>query len=83
MGADMPVTLRPKGLKQSDHDSRVTKPTLEFRGESYVHGMMDGEALIKARSQKDDDDGIAADRSWLDQLGAGPWPFDIEMVVLE
>ena len=53
----------------------------EFRGESYVHGVMDGEDLVNARGRRDQEKS-PQDNMWLDELGVGPWPFDVEDVDL-
>lgn len=74
MGADMPVIVRQVG------SNYVT-----FGGETYVHGVMDGEILKLARARKE---GAAspmkteADDSWLEDLGDQPWPFDTSKIVL-
>ncbi len=65
MGADIPVALRSKGLKQGDAHPVETEPTSEFRGESYVHGVMDGEALVMSRQQRERHEDVFVDKSWL------------------
>jgi hypothetical protein len=72
MGGDTPFVLRPFGGS-----------FFGFGGESYVHGIMDGEILALA---------MGADRSfirntregldWIDELGEEPWPFKTEVLTL-
>jgi len=77
MGADMPVTLHPIPTVMPDKPRPETSypdcPCFEFRGESYVHGIMDGEALVKARRETDLN--CPADTRWLHDLAHEPWPF--------
>ncbi|KAJ9609923.1 hypothetical protein H2200_006252 [Cladophialophora chaetospira] len=84
MGADMPVTLHPVSLEtglQSATSSILTEcRKFEFRGESYCHGIMDGEALVHAR--RDQDPSCSEDIRWLDELGKEPWPFITEEITL-
>ncbi|KAK5465296.1 hypothetical protein LTS15_001859 [Exophiala xenobiotica] len=84
MGADMPVTLHPASTETLDQPlSNPISPklrTFEFRGESYVHGVMDGEALIDARRREDAN--CPEDTKWLDDLGQEPWPFSTEEIAL-
>ena len=72
MGGDMPCVLR-----------KLATGTYAFQGEAYVHGIMDGEFLLKhfnphrpstAPSPEEDE--------WLDTLSVNPLPFDTETVVL-
>jgi hypothetical protein len=72
MGGDVPLVLRPFDGK-----------TFRFRGESYVHGIMDGEALPIPKT----DEGILShsatkDLAWVDQLDEVPWPFETEKLTL-
>jgi hypothetical protein len=62
MGGEMPFILRPFGAKY-----------FGFGGESYVHGIMDGEMLAFAR---------ANNRKDLDDLGDEPWLFAAEILIL-
>lgn len=75
MGADMPCILRPIGGNY-----------FSFGGESYVHGVMDGETLVSARTKKsgmaDSGTSDATDLSWTRNLGDEPWPFDTDEIVL-
>ena len=70
MGGDMPFLLRPAG------DNFYT-----YLGEAYVHGIMDGEALVNAR-RRADSTWRAEDSSWLQELGDPPFPFETEEVIL-
>ena len=68
MGGDMPFILR--HLK--------TEPiTYYFKGESYVHGIMDGEILL----QRFKGDSSKSDEEWLDDLKDG-LPFETDQLVL-
>jgi hypothetical protein len=80
MGADMPVTLHPVSSPQIEDRPIPWPKRYEFRGESYVHGMMDGEALVQARKKQDTN--CPADNKWLDELGFGPFPFKTEEILL-
>ena len=68
-GGDMPFVLRPK----NNH--------FLFRGEAYVHGIMDGEALTNARQNADPS--WVPKAGWFGELKEGPMPFDTEEVILE
>jgi len=72
MGGEMPFVLRPFGGNY-----------FGFGGESYVHGIMDGEMLAIAKANKE---GLKSanikDLSWIDNLGDGPWPFETEELIL-
>ena len=75
MGADTPMVLRPIGSGGMFH----------FRGEAYVHGIMDGEALAKAKARKAGRQEHLIDRDdlqWLHQLDSKSWPFDTERLTL-
>ncbi|KAI1624704.1 hypothetical protein EDD37DRAFT_355989 [Exophiala viscosa] len=80
MGADMPVTLHPVSTNTPGHCIGSECRTFEFRGESYVHGIMDGEALVGARWKEDPD--CPEGTSWLDDLGQESWPFSTEEIAL-
>ena len=68
MGGDMPFILRQ--LK--------TEPiTYHFKGESYVHGIMDGELLL----QRFKGDSAKSDGEWLDDLKDG-LPFETKQLIL-
>lgn len=68
MGGDMPFILR-----QLD-----TEPTTyHFKGESYVHGIMDGELLL----QRFKGDSAKSDKEWLDDLKEG-LPFEMDQLTL-
>ncbi|KAG8530604.1 uncharacterized protein KY384_004642 [Bacidia gigantensis] len=64
MGGDVPILLRPD---PSDHK-------YEFVGECYMHGFMDGQALVEAR-RKAEPDYDHKDTSWLERLHEEPLPF--------
>ena len=72
MGGDTPFILRPLG-----------GTFFGFGGESYVHGLMDGEILgltmgdarLLTRNSKED-------LAWIDELGEEPWPFTTEILTL-
>jgi hypothetical protein len=72
MGGEMPFVLRPFGGNY-----------FGFGGESYVHGIMDGEMLAVARANR-----VGLGRAdiknlaWVDHLGDGSWPFQTEELVL-
>jgi hypothetical protein len=72
MGGEMPFVLRPFGGNY-----------FGFGGESYVHGIMDGEMLAIARANRE---GLKSanikDLSWIDNLGDGPWPFETKELIL-
>ena len=68
MGGDMPFILRKLG----------TEPiTYEFKGESYVHGIMDGEYLL----QHFKGGNMLSDKEWLKSLANG-LPFQTKALVL-
>lgn len=72
MGGDMPFVLRKL-------DNAIG--SYQFKGESYVHGVMDGEGLLKF---KPDSCSSRSAEAWLNQLGDGvdiPWPFETEELV--
>ena len=69
LGGDMPFVLRPK----NSH--------FLFRGEAYVHGIMDGEALTNAR--RNADPSWVPEAGWFEELREGPMPFETEEVILE
>ena len=54
-----------------------------FGGESYVHGIMDGEMLALAMG---DDRSLTRNTrkglDWIDELGEEPWPFKTEVLTL-
>lgn len=68
-GCEVPVILRSDGEE------------FRFIGECYIHGFMDGEALVQARrnAQPDYDH---SDTSWLDRLHEEPLPFETRWVVI-
>ena len=68
-GGRVPLVLRPCGDKYT------------FIAESYVHGFMDGEAFINARSTADSTYD-KTDRSWLERLHEEPIPFPTQKFVL-
>lgn len=73
MGGDMPFVLR---------DMRNTIGSFHFKGETYVHGVMDGEHLLKYRTYGENSQ---TDEEWLGSIGDGsdkPWPFQTETVLL-
>jgi hypothetical protein len=72
MGGDTPFALRPLGGS-----------FFGFGGESYVHGIMDGEMLALAMgddrsSTRNTREGL----NWIDELGEEPWPFMTEELTL-
>ena len=69
LGGDMPFVIRPKGSH------------FLFRGEAYVHGIMDGEALTKARQNADPS--WVPEAGWFEELKEGPIPFETEEIILE
>jgi hypothetical protein len=71
MGGDMPFVVRP-----------LSTGTYEFKGESYVHGVMDGEFLLKRFFDKVGDLLNPEAEEWLKKLGEGPLPFPTENIVL-
>ena len=64
LGGEVPVILR-----RDPEDGKYT-----FVGECYMHGFMDGEALIEARRQAQPDYDHS-DTSWLDRLHEEDFPF--------
>lgn len=72
MGGEMPFVLRPFG---GDY--------FGFGGESYVHGIMDGEMLAVARANRKNLKSVDTnDLAWIDNLGDEPWPFAAEKLIL-
>ena len=72
MGSDMPCVLR-----------KLETGTYAFQGEAYVHGIMDGEYLLKRfSSPRPEVSSELDDQEWLDSLSVDPLPFDTERVVL-
>lgn len=71
MGGDMPFAMR-----------QISGTKFAFQGESYVHGLMDGEMLALARAKKDSNYRDLKDLAWLDDLAGPPYPFDVEKLVL-
>jgi hypothetical protein len=69
MGCDLPVILRPLGQ------------TYSFVGLAYVHGIMDGEALIEARKSTDESYD-RTDLAWLKELSEEPMPFNTQLFEL-
>jgi hypothetical protein len=69
-GCEVPVILRSDG------------EDFKFIGQCYIHGFMDGEALVEARknAQPDYDHN---DTSWLDRLHEEPLPFETQEVVIK
>ena len=65
------------------HLLRKTEAETEyaFVGECHVHGLMKGEALLKARKMADPNYDLG-DTEWLDQLHEGEIPFSTEEVVI-
>jgi hypothetical protein len=54
-----------------------------FGGESYVHGIMDGEMLAVAKADREDHKSVDPDDlAWIDNLGDEPWPFATEKLIL-
>ena len=68
-GGDMPFVLRPKNKH------------FLFRGEAYVHGIMDGEALTNARQNADPS--WVPQAGWFEELKGDTMPFETEEVILE
>ncbi|KAH6667506.1 hypothetical protein B0J14DRAFT_704579 [Halenospora varia] len=72
MGGEMPFILRPFGGNY-----------FGFGGESYVHGIMDGEMLAVARVNREDLKSVDTNNlAWIDNLGDEPWPFAAEKLIL-
>jgi hypothetical protein len=71
MGGDMPFVLR-----------RLETGSFYFKGETYVHSIMDGEFLLKHYKACDRVSGALGDVEWLDALGNGPLPFQVTTVTL-
>ena len=72
MGGEMPYVMRPFGGK-----------FFGFGGESYVHGIMDGEMLATSMAvEMSYSRSGALDLSWIDKLGEEPWPFQTEELIL-
>jgi hypothetical protein len=74
MGAECPFVLRAVGGK-----------FFGFGGECYIHGIMDGEMLHKAREKRERAAGIRVHHTslmWIDNLKDNPWPFDVEEITL-
>lgn len=71
VGGDMPFVLR-----------KLSTGTHQFQGEAYVHGIMDGEFLLKHFKSKKGEAEEMSDEGWLDSLGDGPLPFPTEAVTL-
>lgn len=72
MGGETPYILRPDPT-----DGKYT-----FVGECYMHGFMDGEALVEARKQAQPDYDHS-DTSWLHRLHEGPLPFETSTFTLK
>jgi Heterokaryon incompatibility protein (HET) len=71
IGGDMPFVLR-----------RLATGTYQFKGETYVHGIMDGEFLLKHFHDQTEDKEGHKNKQWLNKLGEMPLPFPTETVVL-
>jgi hypothetical protein len=71
LGGEVPHLLR-----KTDAETEYA-----FVGECYVHGLMKGEALLKARRMADPNYDLG-DTEWLDQLHEGEIPFPTEEVVI-
>lgn len=74
MGADMPLVLR-----------KLETDTYDFKGESYVHGAMGGEFLVRtfrSPDQEGEESHPLTDEQWLDGLGERPLPFPTEKLTL-
>lgn len=70
MGADMPLVLH-----------KLETGLFQYKGESYVHGIMEGEFLLK-HFKKAEDSEFMTDQQWLDRLAEEPLPFPTEWVTL-
>lgn len=70
MGADKPMVLR-----------RLVHGTYEFRGEAYVHGIMDGEYLVRKFKHADLKGCHLDEQTWLNSLSEGV-PFETTEVIL-
>lgn len=71
LGGDMPFILR-----------ELSIGTFQYAGEAYVHGIMDGEYLLRFRQHSADNDALT-DEEWLDSLGdENPPPLPAVQVVL-
>jgi hypothetical protein len=71
LGGEVPHLLR-----KTDAETEYA-----FVGECHVHGLMKGEALLKARKMADPKYDLG-DTEWLDQLHEGEIPFPTEEVVI-
>jgi hypothetical protein len=69
-GSDVPYVLR-----------RLATGTHMFKGETYVHGTMDGEFLVKNFKSSDPRSSDVDDQSWLDSLENGT-PFPTQEIIL-
>jgi len=69
MGGEMPFILRKK-----------ESGTFQFKGETYVHGIMDGEYLIQHYKATTDP---MSDKQWLASLNQDPLPFETQAVILD
>lgn len=67
MGGEVPFILRPEG----EHFRLV--------GEAYVHGIMDGEGLLKLRKKTDNDSDVGDD-AWLESLANRPFTLPFETI---
>ncbi len=67
IGSDMPAILR-----------RLETGFFQWKGLSYVHGIMDGEYLLRFRK----DENQVTDDEWLQSLNTGDLPFKMEVVTL-
>ncbi|KAL9619800.1 MAG: hypothetical protein Q9160_005636 [Pyrenula sp. 1 TL-2023] len=71
MGGDMPCTLR-----------RLHSGKYEYKGEAYVHGVMDGEFLLQKGGLDHRRPLGEEQQAWLTKLGSEPHPFATEIVTL-
>lgn len=61
---------------------KLSTGSFHFKGESYIHGIMDGEYLLKLRDDSGSSRAEVKDGDWLDSLRDGPVPFQTETVTL-
>lgn len=72
MGGEMPVVLR-----------KTDSGTFQFKGETYVHGIMDGEYLLQHYKAAADPNASMSDEQWLDSLDEDRLPFETQTVILD
>jgi hypothetical protein len=71
MGGEMPFVLRKKDSGE-----------FLYKGETYIHGLMDGEYLIQHFKSRTGIKSTLSDESWLASLNKKPLPFETQPVML-